>query len=123
LGGAIYIDSGTVTIDKSTLSGNSADIFGGGVFDGGFYSQSSATLVVRSSTISSNTASGTGYEFYGYNSGGGIYIYNNGTATVENSSNITGNTFDDIQNSGTLYLYLNDNSTITSFDGNPAVEL
>ena len=66
-GGAIY-NSGTVAINNSTLSGNSANGFSGG----GIYNDS--VVKIDNSTLSGNTGSP---------SGGGIY--NSGTATLRNS--------------------------------------
>ena len=63
----------TMTINNSTVTGNTADR-GGGIFNAG-----STTLFLNNSTISDNTAGG----------GGGITIY--GTATLTNVT-ISGNT-------------------------------
>jgi hypothetical protein len=70
-GGGIY-NGGTLTLDSSTVSGNTADI-GGGIASWG-------TLTVTNSTISGNTAG---------LAGGGIASW--GTLTVTNST-ISGNT-------------------------------
>jgi hypothetical protein len=66
----------TLTVNNSTISGNSAGTFSGGIHNDG-------TLEVNSSTISGNSAGGT-------DNGG---IGNTGTATVSNST-ISGNSAD-----------------------------
>ncbi|MEW6359460.1 MAG: choice-of-anchor Q domain-containing protein, partial [Planctomycetota bacterium] len=84
LGGGIYNGGGTVTVNSSTISGNTAVGFfdgrGGGIFN------DHGTLTVNSSTISGNTAAG----FMANGNGGGICTWD-GTLTV-NSSTISGNT-------------------------------
>src|SRR6516165_4748875 len=75
-GGGIY-NSGTLTLAGSTLSGNRA-YEGAGTYNGYL-----ATLTVTGSTLSGNSAMSS---FYG---GGGIY--NGGTLTVSNST-LSGNT-------------------------------
>ena len=70
-GGGIA-NSGTLTVEASTISGNAAQYAGGGIANSG-------TLTVEDSTISGN------------NAGGGGGIYNSGTLTVEDST-IFGNT-------------------------------
>ncbi len=72
-GGGIF-NGGTLTLNNSTVSGNTAD-FGGGIENGG-------TLTVNNSTVSGNTAVQVGV-------GGGIR--NNGTLTLK-SSTVSGNT-------------------------------
>ena len=72
-GGGIY-DGGTATVQNSTLTGNSA--FGGGGID------NDSTLTVDSSTLTGNSA---------YHGGG---IYDRGTATVHNST-LSGNSIND----------------------------
>ena len=72
VGGGIYNEyNGTLTVQNSILSGNSASHNGGGIANGG-------TLTVVSSTLSGNSALG----------GGGIN--NDGTLTVD-SSTLSGN--------------------------------
>jgi hypothetical protein len=73
-GGGIYNDlHGTLTVSNSTLSGSSANE-GGGISNEG-------TLTVSDSTLSGNSATGT----YGEGGGGGIYNWNRGTLTVNDS--------------------------------------
>jgi VCBS repeat-containing protein len=68
-GAGIYNNSGTLEVNNSTISGNSASLSGTG---GGIYN--SGTLEVDNSTISGNSAAGAG---------GGIY--NGRTATLKNT--------------------------------------
>jgi hypothetical protein len=77
-GGGISATSGaTVTIQNSTVSGNSVSFGGGGIY------ASSATVIVSNSTLSGNTASG------GSANGGGIRAISS-TVTVQNST-LSGN--------------------------------
>jgi predicted outer membrane repeat protein len=85
-GGAIHMDTltGTLDIQNSTLSGNSA-ISGGGIA----LTSGAGALLVQNSTITLNTASGTSTT----TGGGGIFrnsILNN-TITISNSI-VSGNT-------------------------------
>ena len=66
---------GTLTITRSTFSGNSTTIRGGGIFNSG-------TLTVVNSTFSGNIATGQNNGLPGL--GGGIF--NSGTLTVVNST-------------------------------------
>jgi CSLREA domain-containing protein len=101
-GGAINNHFGTLTVQNSTISGNSASDEGGGIFN-----SNNGTLTVTNSTLSGNSAT---------LDGGGIG--NTGTATVRNStisdnaSGHGGGIFN--SNSGTLTVA---NSTLS---GNPA---
>jgi hypothetical protein len=74
-GGGIS-NSGTLTINNTTLQGNGAQggLFCSGGFGGGIYNDSVGTLVVNNSTVSENGALFAG----------GIFI-NGGTATLQNS--------------------------------------
>ncbi len=69
-GGGILNNQGTLTVQNSTLSGNSAGYFGGGIFN------NKGTVTVRNSTLSGNSAG---------NGGGGIFN-EYGTVTVQNST-------------------------------------
>jgi hypothetical protein len=97
--GGIYNNQGTVTLDNSTVSGNTGDYGGGivnvgtltlnsstvsnnsaGVDAGGIYSALGTTLTLNNSTVSGNSA--------GLN-GGGVYVTES-TLTLNNST-ISGN--------------------------------
>jgi hypothetical protein len=69
-GGGIY-NKGTLTASNSTLSGNNAALYGGGIFN------EVSTVTVTHSTLSDNSAA-----YYG----GGIYNANAGTAKVSRST-------------------------------------
>lgn len=60
----------TVTITNSTISGNSADYIGGGI-----YATNSAEITLANSTVVSNTANALG---------GGIFLVNNGSVSLRN---------------------------------------
>src|SRR5207253_2525984 len=74
-GGGIYNDhSASATLTNSTVTGNSTDIYGGGIYNDG-------TLTLTNSTVSLN---GTGQV------GGGIFNDQSGSATLTNST-VSGN--------------------------------
>jgi hypothetical protein len=72
-GGGIYLQAGTLTLDRSVVRANQADFEGGGIFNRG-------TLTITNSAVSGNSSS---------THGGGIGSA--GALTIINSS-ITGNT-------------------------------
>jgi hypothetical protein len=81
-GGGIWADHGSLSIQSSTISGNSAtgtDSEGGGILAAYL-----ASLSIAGSEISGNTVSGNGVA------GGGFNVYQSGTATIANST-IAGN--------------------------------
>jgi hypothetical protein len=78
-GGGIF-NSGTLTVQSSTLSGNTAG------FGGAIYNHNGATLMVQNSTLSGNEALGAGL-----NAGLGGGICNQGDLTVQHST-LSGNT-------------------------------
>ena len=84
-GGAI-LNNGNLSLDRVTLSGNSAYFSGGALFSSSYYRYSSG-LTITNSTLSGNTAS----------RGGGIQI--SGDATLLNST-LSGNTA--IDNGGSI---------------------
>jgi CSLREA domain-containing protein len=103
LGGGIYNNGGTLNVTNSTISGNStAPGDGGGIYNTG-------VLSVTSSTISGNSAS----------SGNGGGIHNEGGTVTVTSSTISGNTASQggggIGNFGTLSVT---SSTITGNSAN-----
>ena len=97
-GGGIYNNYlGTLAVQDSTLSGNSASE-GGGIYNYGWN-----TLTVQNSTFSGNQATGTG---------GGIYNSSTGKMTVQNSTlaDNSAGTAGGIHNGGTLTVQ---NSTLS----------
>ncbi|MFN6050100.1 MAG: beta strand repeat-containing protein, partial [Planctomycetia bacterium] len=109
-GGGIYSIYGNVTVNKSTLSGNSAIGNGGGGGEGGGIANFQySNLNVNNSTLTGNSAT---------NNGGGVYNRNNGgNITVTNStiaSNTANNGGGGIFNQGTFTV---SNSTIASNTG------
>ncbi|MGI8857866.1 MAG: choice-of-anchor Q domain-containing protein [Thermomicrobiales bacterium] len=77
-GGGIFND-GTLTVTNSTISGNTAVYYGGGIDNG-----LGGTLMVTNSTISGNRSAN-------YNGGGGGGMTNGGSATLTNTI-VAGNT-------------------------------
>jgi LPXTG-site transpeptidase (sortase) family protein len=100
-GGGIN-NKGTLTVNNSTFSGNSAKYFGGGIFN-----ENGGNITVNNSTFSGNSSI----------NGGGIYNQNGSNTTVNNST-FSGNSArmhgGGINNRGNLDI---DNST---FSGNSA---
>jgi hypothetical protein len=88
-GGGIY-NGGTLAINNSTITGNTAFIFcnslcltwGGGIFSRG-------SLIINNSTISGNSVQCTGHGCH-VTLGGGIAVYTSDTSTINNST-ISGN--------------------------------
>ncbi|NBB78871.1 MAG: hypothetical protein GVY36_05415 [Verrucomicrobia bacterium] len=97
-GGGIY-NRGTLTLDWSTLSGNSA-AFGGGIYNRG-------TLTLTQSTLSGN---------YAADNGGGIYI--DGTLTLDQST-LSGNS---AANGGGIYNTDTLTLTQSTLSGNSAAD-
>jgi CSLREA domain-containing protein len=70
-GGGIR-NSGILTVNTSTVSSNTADWYGGGI-----YNSSTGTLTLNDSTVAYNN---------GADYGGGIFVEESGTATLNNST-------------------------------------
>ncbi len=87
-GGGIYNNGGTVNVTDSTLSGDSAPDGGGGIFNNG-------TMTVTDSTLSGNSAP----LAKGYGGGG---IYNDGTITVGATIVANSTSGGDCANDGTI---------------------
>jgi len=88
-GGGILNDHANLTVNFSSLSGNSAVEGGGGIYNDGFAS-SSATLTVNNSTLSGNSSGNS----VAPSDGGGIYNDGgqSGSATLTvNNSTLSGN--------------------------------
>jgi len=97
--GSVMINTGTVTISNSTLSGNNADFSGGSIYNTG-------TVMISNSTLSGNNAGGSGGS-----------IFNTGTVTISNSTlsgNSAGSQGGAIDNFGPL------NVSSSTFSGNNA---
>jgi predicted outer membrane repeat protein len=84
IGRGIYIGSGNLIVDNCTISGNTADDNGGGIYNSG-------TLTITRSTISDNTAEWI--DGSQYSTGGGIDTSNGSTLTITGST-IFGNSAD-----------------------------
>jgi hypothetical protein len=121
-GGGAIKNTGTLTVDSSTITGNEADFSGGGIFNGGV-----ATLV--NSTISHNTTGENGggiysdfgavttvidseitgnYSFWG---GSGIFAYEG--SYPDGGVTISGSTVSGNQNSGVVMFYAFSNNALT----------
>ena len=105
-GGALYIDSGNVTITRSTFTSNSCSNDGGAVY------HSDGTLTVIDSVFTNNTA-----EY-----GGAISRFDGGTTTITGST-FSGNaaTYISTQDAGGGALFLYNNTTTienSTFSGN-----
>jgi len=96
-GGGIYA-SGSTTIRNTTVAGNTAATAGGMAIYSSFSKPS--TMTVSNSTISGNSATGA-------SGGGGLYVFNSTTATLNNvtiSDNTSGGGSGGIRSDGTLHL-------------------
>lgn len=107
-GGGILNDQGTLTLNKTTISGNTLNSG-----DGGGILNKDGAVTITDSVISGNTAT---------NGGGGIYNNDGGTLTVRGST-ISGNNADwggGLANLGTANVtksLITDNTAITSGGG------
>jgi hypothetical protein len=84
--GGGLLNFGTLTLNGTTVTNNTATDSAGAAIGGGIYNNGALTL--NSSTVSSNTAASSGG---GEGHGGGIYNDVSGAITLNNSS-LTGNT-------------------------------
>jgi hypothetical protein len=80
-GGGIWNLNGTLTLNNSTISGNTAGASGGGIKDDGFMT------ILNNSTVSGNTASGNGG---GINYGSNTLLLNNSSVAVNTAGTIGG---------------------------------
>ncbi len=89
-GGGLHITgAGDVSITGGTVSGNSAALEGGGLWNG------TGTMTIDGTTVSGNTASGDGSD----QGGGGIFNAG-GTVVIQNSASISNNVADGTSGSG-----------------------
>jgi hypothetical protein len=120
-GGGIF-NAGTLAVNNSTVSGNTALIscnnfclaWGGGIFSEG-------TLIINNSTVSGNSVLCTGHGCH-VTLGGGIAINTSGTSTI-NSSTISGNNTNG--RGGGIGVYISGAMTINSstISGNAAANV
>ena len=92
-GGGIYVESGSLTLESGSITGNKTLKDGGGVYVG-----SGCTFTMKGGSITGNTAN---------TNGGGVYV--DGTFIVGNTLTITGNTVSGNANN----VYLPSGKTIT----------
>jgi hypothetical protein len=111
-GGSIFNDRSTLTINNSTLSGNSASQSGGGIASFGDFG--SATLTINNSTLSGNSASlGGGGIFNNGEHGSATLTINNSTLSSNSAPvSLGGGIFNDGRNSGSAALTIK-NSTLS----------
>jgi uncharacterized repeat protein (TIGR02543 family) len=107
IGGGVYVQNGTFTMNEGTISGNRVEstnsgsssynsnirAMGGGVYVGG------GTFIMNNGTISGNTA----YSNKFYSGGGGVFV-NGGTFTLVDGT-ISGNTAQSSSVLATSYTY------------------
>ena len=84
-GGGIWNNHGTLTINNSTLSGNSATAFGGGIYNFGDYG--SAILTINNSTLSGNSTDSIGGGICNHGFAGSATLTINNSTLSGNSAN------------------------------------
>ena len=116
IGGGVYVVDGTFTMNGGTISGNEADLTDGGVGVYNTATSTTATFNMNGGEITRNKASSSGgVGVYGSNAtfnmkggtiggatvdaantatykGGGVYVKNGGTFTMNKTASVTGNT-------------------------------
>jgi hypothetical protein len=106
--GGIFNNGGTLNLNNSTISGNSASSSGGGIFNIG-------TLNLNNSTISGNSASSSGGGIFNIGGGGGAATLTINNSTISgNSSDGSGGGIDSFAQSGGTATLTIHNSTISS---------
>ena len=109
-GGGIWNNHGTLTINNSTLSGNSASTNGGGILNDGAF-LGNATLIINNSTFSGNSAYHGGVVCNKGYSGSATLTINNSTLSG-NSVTAFGGGIYNIGDYGSAILTIN-NSTLS----------
>jgi hypothetical protein len=99
VGGGVYVDGGTFTMNSGEISGNTSS-YGGGVFvDGGTFTMNGGEISGNTSfhgggvLVNNSTFTMSGGEISGNTSvsiGGGVYVYNSGTFTKQSGGIIYG---------------------------------
>lgn len=111
-GGGIYTKSGTITLNNSTLSGNSAAV-GGGVYNNG------STVNSANSIIAKNTAASGGPDFFGI-------IASQGYNLIGDTTDNSGETANDLINVDPQLGPLQNNGgatlTMALLAGSPAID-
>ncbi len=117
-GGGIYAERlSTLTIENSTITGNTADNGGGLATNGWGANDDGVVVTISHSTFTNNTATAAAIPGGG-NGGGGLYLSGGSAATITDSL-FSGN---DSQNGGAIHLLHSNLHTVNvTFDGNTAV--
>ncbi len=87
-GGGIYCQGGTLNVNNSTLTGNSATGFGLGGYGGAIY------VLNSSASVNQSTIAGNAFTAGGFSGGGGLALYDS-TVNIVNSI-VAGNSAPDI---------------------------
>ena len=114
VGGGTFTMNGTASVKDNTASGNKMDQGNGG----GVYVYSGTFEMNGSASVSSNKATNTYQRNTTY--GGGVYVSNNSTFTMNDKASITGNT---AKNGGGVYasageFNMNSTASVTGNIGN-----
>jgi hypothetical protein len=99
-GGAIQVYDGSLQVESSTISGNTAGNGGGGIY----FNDTDAPSAIRNSTISGNVVTDVAGD---YDDGGAVYVSNNyplSSILIQNST-LSGNTVPD--QGGAVYDFSN----------------
>ena len=101
-GGAVYMTDGTLVIDESELTGNTAEVDGGGIALVKTLNAWNGTLSITATTVSDNSGRNGGGLYYYIPDGGGLAI---DSSTFQGNSAAT--------QGGGIYSYLEDPDGIT----------
>jgi hypothetical protein len=105
----VRINSGKLIMNGGTITGNTTDHWGGGVFVGG-------TFIMNGGTINGNTTTTP-------DNGGGVYVMTNGMFTMQGGT-ISGNTVSSLTAGGSRSgggVYVSDGGTFTKTSGGGVV--